>query len=47
MLDGPPSGVFFNEFQELLLFGLGESYGFADEGWGCPRFELDCMVLGL
>jgi hypothetical protein len=29
--DGSPSRVFFYEFQQFLLFGLGQVYGLADE----------------
>jgi hypothetical protein len=38
--------VFFYELQQFLLFGLGQAYGFADEGWWGSRFEFYGVVLG-
>jgi hypothetical protein len=38
--------VFLYELQQLLLLGLGQAYGLANEGWQGPWFEFYGVVLG-
>jgi hypothetical protein len=38
--------MFLYELQQLLLLGLGQAYGFANEGWWGPWFEFYGMVPG-
>jgi len=45
-LDGSSGGMFFEEFGEFSLFGLGEADSFADEGRWCSGLELDGVVPG-